>query len=56
MKAQINQLKTQFATELSAVQTQPDLDGLYLKYLGKKGSTTILLKTHQGLALKDKKI
>lgn len=56
MDDQVKKIQSQFATELSAAQTQPDLDALYLKYLGKKGSTTGLLKDLQGLALKDKKI
>lgn len=56
MNLDIDLLKTKFAADLSATQTSSALDALYLKYLGKKGSTTKLLKSLQGLALQDKKI
>lgn len=50
----INTLNSQFATDLELVKTQVELDTLYLKYLGKKGSTTQILKSLQGLTLQDK--
>lgn len=52
----IANLKTQFNADLSAVKTDPELDTLYLQYLGKKGRTTQLLKSLQSLALQDKQI
>lgn len=54
MNLDIDLLKTKFAADLSATQTSSALDALYLKYLGKKGSTTKLLKSLQGLTLQDK--
>ncbi|MBP9670575.1 phenylalanine--tRNA ligase subunit alpha [Candidatus Woesebacteria bacterium] len=56
MEDQIQKIKSSFSKDLSTVKSQSDLDALYLKYLGKKGSTTELLKSLQGLALQDKKI
>lgn len=50
----ISKLESQFSVDLSSVQSQVELDELYLKYLGKKGETTELLKGLQGLALQDK--
>lgn len=50
----IANLKTRFTTDFTAVKTQPELDTLYLKYLGKKGNTTQLLKSLQDLSLQDK--
>lgn len=50
----INHLNKQFSSDLESVKTQIDLDTLYLKYLGKKGSTTELLKGLQGYTLQDK--
>lgn len=54
MNGPIHELKSQFAADLDAVKSQSDLDVVYIKYLGKKGSTTQLLKGLQGLSLKDK--
>ena len=54
MEDQINKIQSQFTTDLATIKSQPELDTLYLKYLGKKGSTTELLKSLQGLALQDK--
>jgi len=51
----ISQSSTAFANDLDMVKSSSDLDSLYLKYFGKKGITTELLKSLQGLALKDKK-
>lgn len=56
MDIKIQHIKTQFSSDLDLVKTQADLDAHYTKYLGKKGSTTELLKSLQGLALQDKKI
>lgn len=54
LDSSVESLKQSFATNLESVQSQPDLDALYLKYLGKKGSTTELLKGLQGYTLQDK--
>lgn len=56
MQTQIEKIKNEFSSDLNLINTQPELDSLYLKYLGKKGSTTKLLKSLQGLSLQDKKI
>ena len=50
----ITSIESQFATNLESVANQAELDAIYLKYLGKKGSTTTLLKILQGLTLQDK--
>jgi len=54
MENQINKIQTDFANDLSSIKSANDLDKLYLKYLGKKGLTTDLLKVLQGLTLQDK--
>ena len=54
LSSSIGELQTQFTSDLDLVKTQANLDALYLKYLGKKGATTILLKSLQGQALQDK--
>jgi phenylalanyl-tRNA synthetase alpha chain len=56
MQTQIDQLKNQFSTDLDLVQSQAELDSLYIKYLGKKGSINQLMKDLQSLALQDKKL
>jgi len=56
MENEINKLKSQFAADLDAVNSQSELDLLYIKYLGKKGSTIEIMKSLQGLTLQDKKI
>lgn len=56
MKSQIENLKTQFNADLDSVNTQSDLDALYLKYLGKKGSINKIMTSLRGLSLQDKKI
>ncbi|KKU46602.1 MAG: Phenylalanine-tRNA ligase alpha subunit [Microgenomates group bacterium GW2011_GWA2_46_7] len=53
---EITKLESQFSSDLDIVIAQTELDSLYLKYLGKKGLTTELLKGLQNLALQDKKI
>jgi phenylalanyl-tRNA synthetase alpha chain len=50
----IDSLKQQFESDLSAVNAQSELDSLYLKYLGKKGNTTLLMANLRDLALSDK--
>jgi len=56
LNSTIENLKSQFATDLDAVQSQTELDTLYVKYLGKKGSINEIMKSLQSLALQDKKI
>ena len=50
----IKSLKQEFSTNLESVKSQIELDTLYIKYLGKKGITSQLLKTLRGLTLQDK--
>jgi phenylalanyl-tRNA synthetase alpha chain len=52
--SEITNLQSQFATDFEQVKTQSNLDTLYIKYLGKKGNTTKLLKSLRGLTLQDK--
>jgi phenylalanyl-tRNA synthetase alpha chain len=52
--SEITNLQSQFATDFEQVKTQSNLDALYIKYLGKKGNTTKLLKSLRGLTLQDK--
>lgn len=54
MSTTVEKLKTQFAADLDAVKMQPDLDALYLKYLGKKGGINEIMKSLRGLSLQDK--
>ncbi len=55
MDNQINRIKSDFETDLSSTKSVSDLDSIYLKYFGKKGITTELLKSLRGLTLQDKK-
>jgi phenylalanyl-tRNA synthetase alpha chain len=55
MDKQISKIKSEFDKSLISIKTSSDLDALYLKYFGKKGITTELLKSLQGLSLQDKK-
>ncbi len=55
MQASIDNIQKLFREDVSAVSSGKELEQLRLKYLGKKGSTTILLKSLRGLTLKDKK-
>ena len=55
MSGQVDHVNNQFNIDLEAVKSSSDLDSLYLKYFGKKGITTELLKSLQGLTLQDKK-
>jgi phenylalanyl-tRNA synthetase alpha chain len=52
----ISDIKAKFASDLDTIKTHEELDALYLKYLGKKGETTLLLKNLQSLALQDKQV
>lgn len=54
IKLSIESIKIEFDTNLDLVKSQSELDALYLKYLGKKGITTQLLKSLQDLTLQDK--
>jgi len=56
MESQIKQIQTEFTADLAKVNSQSELDAIFLKYLGKKGSTTNILKSLQGLTLQDKKL
>src|SRR3989339_1564993 len=56
MQTQITQIQSRFTSDLDQVHTPTELDALYLKYLGKKGSTTQLLGQLKELSLSDKKI
>jgi phenylalanyl-tRNA synthetase alpha chain len=55
MQNQIDHIKTTFSEDLSAVKNQADLDTLYLKYLGKKGLTTLLMQELPKLSSEDKR-
>ncbi len=55
MAESVTEVQQKFALDLDLVKNQNDLDTLYVKYLGKKGVTTQLLKGLQGLTLQDKK-
>jgi len=52
----IHSLNEQFSKNLESVNTQSDLDNLYLNFFGKKGHTTQLLRNLQGLTLQDKQV
>lgn len=56
ISSEIVNIETQFAADLNLVNNQAELDIIYLKYLGKKGSTTLIMKSLQGLTLQDKKV
>jgi phenylalanyl-tRNA synthetase alpha chain len=55
MQKQIDQIKSSFYEEIIVVKNQVDLDTLYLKYLGKKGVTTLLLQELPKLSSEDKR-
>ena len=55
MREQMEQLKQQFEQELGAVSDLQQLDNIRVKYLGKKGSITDLLKGMKDLSVEDKK-
>jgi len=51
---QIKEISDTLIVELASINSQSDLDNLYIKYLGKKGIVKSLMKDLQGLTLKDK--
>lgn len=55
MQQKITQLNQQFTTSLESVTTIPELDALYVQYLGKKGQVNTLMKDLQALDIEDKK-
>lgn len=55
LNIKINELTQQFSKDLGFVQTQAELEALYVKYLGKKGSTTLLLQELPILSSDDKR-
>lgn len=56
MEDKIHQIQTESTAALNDVSTLTELDELYLRYLGRNGEATTLLKSLQGLALQDKKL
>lgn len=56
MESKLQSINQQFEAELASVNSVPDLDALYLKYLGKKGITTELLQELPKLSSEDKRI
>ena len=55
MNSKIIELKSQFESELSAIQNLADLDNVRVAYIGKKGSVTDLLKGMKDLSNEEKK-
>ena len=55
MREQIEQLKIQLSEELKAVENLQELDGIRVKYLGKKGLVTDLLKGMKDLSNDERK-
>ncbi len=55
MSDNIQQVQNDFTQELSQINHLSDLDVLYLKYLGKKGRTTLLLQELPKLGSDDKR-
>jgi len=55
MKEKLEQLRQQLAAELSAATDAQTLEGLRVKYLGKKGTITDLLKAMKDLSNEEKK-
>lgn len=56
MESQIKNLNVQFSNDLGKVSTQAELDALYIKYLGKKGHTTLVLQELPKLSSDDKRL
>jgi len=56
MDTKIKQTQLNFSSQVEQISTPADLETLRIKYLGKKGELTLLMKDLQGLALQDKKI
>ncbi len=55
MNSKILELKTQFLEELKSSENTQDLEAIRVKYLGKKGSVTELMKEMKGLSNEEKK-
>ena len=55
MNEQINELKNQLDTQLSQLESSQDVENIRVKYLGKNGSITELLKKMGGLSPEEKK-
>lgn len=55
-QSSITKIRQSFTRDLTSTKTPNTVEQLRLKYLGKKGITTLLLKTLQGLALQDKRL
>lgn len=55
MDNHITKIKNEFSADLESVKNQPELDSLYIKYLGKKGATTLLLQELPKLNSEDKR-
>jgi phenylalanyl-tRNA synthetase alpha chain len=55
MENKINELKKQFEAELDSVKDLHNLESTRVKYLGKKGSTTLLLQQLPKLSAEDKR-
>ena len=55
MEQKINEIRTEFLSDLNAVTNSKDVDTLYITYLGKKGIVNDLMKDLQGYSLEDKK-
>ena len=55
MNSKILELKQQFLEELKSSENTQDLEAIRVKYLGKKGSVTELMKEMKGLSNEEKK-
>lgn len=56
MKAKLEQIKSQAAAALEAVKMPNDLEALRVKYLGKKGEITAILKQMGGLSPEERPV
>lgn len=56
MKAKLEQIKSQAAAALEAVKLPNDLEALRVKYLGKKGEITAILKQMGGLSPEERPV
>ncbi len=52
---EVKKTKTQFKKEIEKAKNLKELDSVYKKYLGKKGTITLVLKSLKNLPLKEKK-
>jgi phenylalanyl-tRNA synthetase alpha chain len=55
MEDQVQENQSSFSQELSSIKNQAELDALYLKYLGKKGLTTLLMQELPKLSSEEKR-